>query len=158
MTHTEENCTASPDSVPTTAKTPPQLGRAQAVAATVAVALPVNLVIWAIGVAVGGSFEYTDAGKTQSAAPGGVVVMTAIPLLIGMTSAALLSYRWPGVIRLAQVVGPTIALLTIGGTLAADFDGASTVALSAMHIAIVPILIVGLEAMRRGLGRRQAHV
>ncbi|MGH3612217.1 MAG: DUF6069 family protein [Pseudonocardia sp.] len=138
------------------AKAPLELGRVQAVVATVVAALLVNLVIWAIGAAAGGSFELTNGDVTQSAAPGGVVVMTVVPLLVGMTLAALLSYRWLGAIRVAQVVGPALALLTIVSTLMADFDGPSTVALTAMHVAIAPIVVAGLEAMRRRLVRQRA--
>ncbi len=156
MTRTEANHISSPNAATAVAKIPPPLGRVRAVAATVVAALVINLVIWVIGAAAGGSFEFTDAGKTQSAAPGGVIVMTVIPLLIGMTLTALVSYRWLGVIRVAQVVGPLIALLTIGGTVAANFDGVSTVALSAMHVTAVPILIVGLEAMHRRLVGQQS--
>lgn len=156
MSRTEENQTVKSDVTGAAAKAPLELGRVQAVVATVVAALLVNLVIWAIGAAAGGSFEFTDGDLTQSAAPGGVVVLTIVPLLIGMTLAALLSYRWLGAIRVAQVVGPALALLTIVSTLMADFDGASTVALTAMHVAIAPIVVVGLEAMRRRLARQRA--
>lgn len=125
------------------------LGRVQAVVAAVVVALLVNLAIWAIGAAAGGSFTFTEGGVVQSAAPGGVVLMTTVPLLLGMTLAALLSRRWPRMIRVAQVVGAALALLTIGSTLVADFDGASTAALAAMHVVIAVVVVVGLEAMRR---------
>ncbi len=157
MSSIEGNRAASPGVVKEAAKAPWELGRAQAVAFTVVAALLVNLVIYAIGAAVGGSFEFTDGDKTQSAAPGGVIFLTLVPLVIGVTLVALLSYRWPAVIRVAQVVGPTIALLTIISTLMADFDGASTLALAAMHVAIVPILIFGLELMRRRVVRQQAR-
>lgn len=157
MSRTEEDRTAQSDVIGAAAKIPLELGRGQAVIATVVAALLVNLAIWAIGAAVGGSFEVTNGDVTQSAAPGGVVVMTVVPLLIGMTLAALLSYRWLGAIRVAQVVGPALALLTIVSTLMVDFDGTSTVALAAMHVAIAPIVVVGLEAMRRRLVRQRAN-
>ncbi|MGH3569268.1 MAG: DUF6069 family protein [Pseudonocardia sp.] len=156
MSGIEENRTAQSDVMGAAAKAPLELGRVQAVVATVVAALLVNLVIWAIGAAAGGSFEFTNVDIRQSAAPGGVVILTVVPLLIGMILAALLSYRWFGAIRVAQVVGPALALLTIVSTLLADFDGASTVALAAMHVAIAPIVVVGLEAMRRRLVRQQA--
>lgn len=119
------------------------------IAVTVLAAAAVNVLIWAIGALAGGSFEFTESGTIQSAAPGGVIFLTAVPLTVGMTVAAVLALRLPGVIRLAQVVGSAAALSTIGMTLAADFDGVSTLALALTHVAIVPFLVVGLEAIRR---------
>ncbi|WP_342214026.1 MULTISPECIES: hypothetical protein [Nocardia] len=82
-----------------------------------------------------------------------MIVSAAVPLLIGMTLAALLSYLWVGVLRVAQVVGATLAVATIGLTVAADFDLVSTLALSAMHVVLVPVLVGGLEMMRNRLRR-----
>jgi hypothetical protein len=73
--------------------------------------------------------------------------------MIGMIAAALLSYLWVGVLRVAQVVGAALAVATIGLTVAADFDLVSTLALSAMHVVPAPVLVIGLEAMRNRLGR-----
>lgn len=125
------------------------LSTPKVIAASVAAATLANAVIWAIGAAAGGSFEYTDGGATQSAAPGGVLALTAVPLAVGMAVTALLSLRWVGIVRVAQVVGSVLAIGTIYGTLDADFDGASTVALSLAHLAIVPALVIGLELVRR---------
>jgi hypothetical protein len=61
---------------------------------TVVAALLVNLVILAIGGAAGGSFELMSGGKTQSVSAATVAGMTAVPLLLGMGLAAMLSYRW----------------------------------------------------------------
>lgn len=132
-------------------KAPLELGRVQAVVATVLAALLVNLVIWVVGAAAGGSFQFTDGAVTQSAAPAGVVLLTVVPLLIGMVLAALLSFRWLGVIRVAQVVAPALALLTVAPTFMAGFDGTSTAALALMHVAIAVVVVIGLEAMRRRL-------
>lgn len=123
-------------------------GRPVVVAAAVAGALVVNLVLWLIGLAAGGSFEHTDAGATVSAAPGGVILMTVVPLGVGLTVAVLLGMWWRGFVRIAQVVGALLPLATITGTLSADFDTASTVTLTLMHVVIAAVAVVALEKVR----------
>ena len=128
-----------------------ELSRPAAVVGTVLVALVVNLALWLIGLAAGGSFEVPDGDKMMTVAPGGVITLTVIPALVGLTAAALLSYRWPVMIRVAQVVGPLLALGTIAMTIDAEFDAASTVALATMHVALAGVVFAGLEGLRRGL-------
>jgi hypothetical protein len=129
---------------------PPALSRPKAIAFAIIGALVLNLIVWLIGKAAGGSFEFFQDGKVNSAAPGGVIMLTVIPALIGMTVAALLVPYWASVIRVAQVIGPLGALVTIALTINADFDGASTIALSAMHVVLAVAIFVGLESMQRG--------
>ena len=85
-------------------------------------ALVANLILWLIGLASGGSFEMTDQGKVASVAPGGVITLTVVPLLVGLSLAMLISLKWEPIIRIAQVVGAVFALGTIALTIAADFD------------------------------------
>ncbi|WP_431963751.1 DUF6069 family protein [Nocardia sp. bgisy134] len=132
----------------------PALNRPVAVLGAAAAAVLVNLVVWLIGAAAGGSFILVDGTKTQDVAPGGVVVMSAVPLLIGLTAAALLSYRWVGVLRVAAAVGSVLTLATIAGTVAAAFDTASTVALAIMHVMLVPVIVVSMEGLRKHLTER----
>ncbi|MFC6009860.1 DUF6069 family protein [Nocardia lasii] len=138
----------------TTASTPytvPALRRPVAVLGAVAAAVVVNLIVWAIGAAAGGSFIAIEKGEAMDVAPGGVVIMSAVPLLIGLTVAVLVSYLWTGVLRTAAVIGSLLSLATIGLTVATDFDAASTVALSVMHVTLVPIIVIALEGVRRGI-------
>ncbi|MDV2476517.1 DUF6069 family protein [Rhodococcus zopfii] len=137
--------TSSPSTVPSRSR---PAGRPVVVASAVAGALVLNLVLWLIGLAAGGSFEHTDAGETVSAAPGGVVLMTVLPLGVGLTVAVLLGLWWHGFVRIAQVVGALLPLATITGTLSADFDTASTVTLTLMHVVIAAAAVVALERVR----------
>ncbi|MFQ6397800.1 DUF6069 family protein [Nocardia sp. KC 131] len=129
----------------------PALNRPTAILGAAATAVAANVVVWLIGAAAGGSFEVMKGADVQSVAPGGVIIMSAVPLLIGLTVAALLSYRWVGVLRVAEIVGAALSIATIGLTVAADFDTATTVALSMMHVVLAPVIVVGLEGLRRGL-------
>ncbi|MFF0546153.1 DUF6069 family protein [Nocardia thailandica] len=129
----------------------PALNRYTAVLGAVAAAVLVNLILWAVGAAAGGSFVTVDNGTAMDVAPGGVVIMSAVPLAIGTTIAAVLSHWWIGVLRVAAAVGSVLALATIALTVAADFDTASTVALSLMHVTLVPILVVAMEGLRNRL-------
>jgi hypothetical protein len=149
VTHATGAVTTASKKATTASKTARGLGRPSAVILTVVAALLVNLVIFAIGVAAAGSSELTTSDKTQSVTAATVAGMTVVPLLLGMTLAALLSSRWPLVLRIAEVVGPALAVLTIAGTLAAHFDGTGTATLSSMHIVIALLIIAGLESVRR---------
>jgi len=119
------------------------------VVAAVVVALVTNLVLWAVGLAAGGSFEHTDAGRTVGSAPGGVVLMTVLPLTVGLALAAVLTLWWNGFARIAQLVGALLPLATIQGTITADFDTPSTVALVLMHVVIAVVVVVALDMLRR---------
>ncbi|NUP25381.1 MAG: hypothetical protein HOQ36_14535 [Nocardia sp.] len=136
---------------PGTAVRIPALNRPVALVGAIVAALLANLVVWLVGAAAGGTFEMTDAGRVQSVAPGGIITMTVVPMAIGLGAAVLLSYRWIGVLRMAAVIGSVLAVVTIGLTVSADFDTASTIALSITHLTLVPALVVATEGLRRRL-------
>ncbi|WP_136707603.1 DUF6069 family protein [Agromyces sp. H66] len=126
-----------------------RLGRVAIVALTVVTAVVVNLVIFAIGRAAGGSFRFESAYGPAEVDALTVVGFTVVPLLLGMTAVALLARVWPWVIPVALVVAPVLALATVPlMTFPAGFDAPSTVALSLCHVALVPTSIVGLLAVR----------
>ncbi|MEU1982023.1 DUF6069 family protein [Nocardia sp. NPDC019395] len=129
----------------------PALNRPVALFGAIGAALLANLVVWLIGAAAGGTFEMTDAGQVQSVAPGGIIMMTVVPMFIGLGAAVLLSYKWIGVLRLAAVIGSVLAVATIAMTVSAGFDTASTIALSITHLTLVPALVLATEGLRRKL-------
>ena len=134
----------------TTALTYARRGRAVVVAGTVLAATVVNLVILAVGRSAGGDFEFTSGDDRLTVGADGVAMLTIIPLLVGMTLAAVLSLRWPAVLRIGMFVGPALALATIAFmTISADLDTTSTIFLSLMHIALVPVTVLGLRALAR---------
>ncbi len=136
--------------IDTTAPTGVRPTRTTAVLGAVGLSLLVNLALWLAGMAAGGDFTMTDeTGARASVAPGGVVLMTVAPLAVGMTVAVLLSRLWAPVLRVAAAIGAVAALGTIAGTLAADFDGPSTVTLALMHVVIAVVLVAALEALYR---------
>ncbi|MEV0357024.1 DUF6069 family protein [Nocardia sp. NPDC050697] len=129
----------------------PALSRPVAVLGPTIAAVVANLIIWGIAKAAGVNFEITDNGKVDAVPPGGIVFITAVPMLVGLTAAVLLAYRWPGILRVAEIVGSVLAVLTIGLTIAADFDVSSTIALALMHLTLIPAIVIGLEGLRRKL-------
>ena len=131
------------------------LSRPMAVLVPVVVALVANVALWLVGRAAGGAFEVTHGDTVESAAPGGGIVMTVVPLTVGMSLAALLSLRWFGIIRVAEVVGAVAALGTIASTIVADFDTPSTITLSLMHVVIALVVVAGLEAMRNRIAAQR---
>ena len=120
------------------------------VVVTVLVALAVNLLIYAAGRLAGGSYRFTAGAATTEVDALTVGGFTVVPLLVGLTLAALLSLRWPRVVLVALVVAPLLALVTVPlMTLPTDLDGASTVALSLCHVALAVISVLALLRLRR---------
>jgi hypothetical protein len=125
-------------------------GRPNIVVATVVAAVVINEIIYAIGRALGGDFLFTNAGKSTEVTTWSVAALTTGPLLVGMTLVALLSRKWPSIIKVALVVGPALALVTIAIlTIPADLDTTSTTTLALCHVALVPVVLGGLLAIAR---------
>ncbi|AGZ38999.1 hypothetical protein AFR_03550 [Actinoplanes friuliensis DSM 7358] len=114
-------------------------------------AMLVNQVIYTIGRAVGGTFEFTAAGRPAEVFAITVAGFSAVPMLLGLLAVALLAPRFGWVTWAALIVGPVLAIATIFVmTLPADFDTASKVALSLCHLTLAPIIIVAVRALDRG--------
>src|SRR4051794_19779986 len=92
----------------------PARRRAGVVGSTVAIAVAVNASIYLACRAAGVSFAI-DGERVPAA---GVAVLTAVPLALGMSVAALVAARFPALLRAARVIGPALALLTISATIA----------------------------------------
>ncbi|MGH3974727.1 MAG: DUF6069 family protein [Pseudonocardiaceae bacterium] len=121
----------------------------QAIAGGAATAALCNLAILFIGRATGASFAYLDRGTLHAITAWGVIVTTVLPLVVGIGLAALLARWWFWVIRLAQVIGGGLALLSVAGPVIADTDGATRLALVLMHVVVAVAVVVTLEAIRR---------
>ncbi len=129
--------------------------RAAVVAATVGAAVLVDLVVYAIGRAAGGTFTFPSAGSGVATTVDAVTVagFAAVPLLIGLTVVALLCRRWPVVATVATVVAPVLAVVTVGlMTVPADFDTVSTLTLALCHLTLAPLSVLGIRALRGPAG------
>jgi hypothetical protein len=119
------------------------------VAAAVGTAVVVNLVVHALGRAAGGSFTFTRAGAPTGVDAATVAGFSAVPLLLGLVVVALLCRRWPLVARMALVVAPVLAVVTVGlMTLPVDLDTVSTVTLALCHLTLAPISVLAIRALR----------
>lgn len=125
------------------------LGRAKSVLATWLVAVSVNVVLFAIGAGAGLDYAVKAGDSVWGVMGVGVVMVSTILLVPGMIIAALLSLRWNRAIRVAQVAGSAASLLSIGLTFAVGFDTGSAIVLALMHVVAVPILVLGLELIKR---------
>lgn len=126
------------------------LRRLVTVGIAVAVALGVNLALYGIGRAAGGHFAYTQSGRPNTVDAASVAIMSIGPLAVGLAAVAGLAPRWPALITAARIVAPILALGTIAlMTLPAHFDPTSTVILSCMHSALVPIALLAIAAFER---------
>ena len=138
--------TATRELAPPTSRTHP----ATVIAAAVGSALAVNLVIYAIGRLSGGTFAYTHGAKPNRVDVASVILMSGAPAAIGLAAVAWLSRRWAWLTVAAQIAIPVLAIGTIGAmTLPAGFDATSAVALSAMHLALVPATLLAVGALAR---------
>lgn len=126
---------------------------AAVVLGAVTAAVLANVAVHAAGRAFGGSFRFTSASGPAQVDAATVAGFTALPLLVGLTLAALLGRRWPRMILVAQVVAPTLAISTIFVmTLPADFDHVSTLTLASCHVVLVPVSILTLLRLQNRIG------
>lgn len=133
-----------------------RLHPAALIAAAVGLAVAVNLAIFGLGHAFGADYAFSAATGPTAVDPLTLLGFTALPLALGLTVAALLGRRWPAVYPIAMVVAPVLELGSIFGMiLPADLSPTSTIALAACHVALVPISLVALAALRRHA--RTAH-
>ena len=122
------------------------------VVGAVVVAVVLNLIAFAIGVGAGGTFEGDSPMGSIVVGPLNVVMLTALPLGVALVAVAVIRRWWRGVTTVALVAGPVLELGSIFAmTLPAGFDATSTAALVACHILMVPVTVVALLALRRGL-------
>jgi hypothetical protein len=124
-------------------------------AGVVAAVLAVNLVILGVASAAGADFTFHQNGTELTVGVASVALLSVAPLGTGLLLTALIGLRWPAVTKVALVVGPALALVTIATmTLPADFGTGSTVALAMMHLALAPAAILAVLALRpRGSGQ-----
>ncbi|MDQ4009537.1 MAG: DUF6069 family protein [Actinomycetota bacterium] len=120
----------------------------QAITAGAVAAAVLNLTIFFIGSATGASFAFLDRGTLHEIDAWGVITATVPPLVAGAGLTTLLARWWSWVIRLAQVIGGGLALLTVAGPLMIDADSTTRVALALMHVVLAVTVVVTLEAIR----------
>ena len=117
------------------------------IAAAVGAAVLVNLILYGIGRAAGGTFHFTSPSGPAIVDGVTVAAFSALPLLIGLVAVAVLARLGDWVVRTALVVGPLLAVATIAlMTLPADFDTVSTLTLALCHLTLVPVIIVAIRA------------
>jgi hypothetical protein len=126
----------------------------QAAAAGALAATAVNLVVFLIARAAGASLVLRQPGASDhKITAGGVIFSSVVPMVGGIVLATLAALLWAGLLRVAQVVGGGLGLLTVAGPLTSDTDGVTQISLAAMHIIVAVTVVLALEAIRR---RRKA--
>ncbi|MEV8039017.1 DUF6069 family protein [Streptomyces sp. NPDC086182] len=121
----------------------------QAVAGAAALAAVVNLIVLFIGDAAGASLVLELNGKPDEIGASDVIFMSIAAPVLGITAAALLA-RWkPVFLRVGQLVGGGVALLTAIGPLTQNTDGGTAATLVTMHLFVGFVAVAALEAIRR---------
>lgn len=122
----------------------------QAIAAGVAATTALNLVVLLIARAAGATMVVRQPGAAdQRIDVAGVVLSSVVPLTAGTLLAAGLALWWSGFLRLAQVIGGGVGVVSAAGPLLSDADAATRVALAVMHVVVGVAVVVILEAIRR---------
>ncbi len=121
--------------------------RSAIVAAAVPAAVVVNLLVYAVGRAAGGTFRFTANGTPAEVNAVTVAGFSALPPAVGLIAVALLArHRWA--LTTALVAGPALAVLTIViMTIPADLDTTSTITLALCHLTLVPITVVAIRRL-----------
>lgn len=125
------------------------MSRPMTVLAAVALAVVVNVLIYAVGRAADGDFTFTRSGSTMTVDAVTVAGFSAVPLGVGLAVVALLVGRVPRIATLASVVAPFLAVVTVLlMTIPVNLDTVSTVALAACHLTLVPISLLAIRRLR----------
>ncbi len=113
------------------------------IGATLAGLLAVNLLLYAIGRASGGTFTYTQSGKPVRVDTVAVALLSLAPLATGLLLVAVVGRWWATVVPVAKVAAVVLAVATIAVmTIPADFDRRSTAFLALMHLATIPAALL----------------
>jgi hypothetical protein len=121
---------------------------ATAVVAAAVAAIVVNELVMLVGRAAGASFVLDDRGTPHVVTAVDVVVATW-PMVVG-TALGILLARWrTWFLRVAQVVGGGLALLSVAGPLLAVTDSGTRLALAFMHVVVGAAAVLALEVVHR---------
>ncbi|MGH3714774.1 MAG: DUF6069 family protein [Micromonosporaceae bacterium] len=129
------------------------LPRWQAIVAGAAGAVVLNLAVYLVATAAGASLVLAQPTGPHVVTAGGVAFSSLVPLLPATAVAVLLSLWKAWFLRLAQVIGTGLGLLSIAGPLLADTDGGTRIALASMHFVVAAAVFTGLELAHRAATR-----
>ena len=121
-------------------------------AALALAALVLNLVVLVAGRALGASFTVpvADASAPRPIAVTAVVLATVLSLALGLGVAALASARFGSrAVRVLQIVGGVLAVLSVISPLVADVDPTTKIALTLMHLVTGAAYVIALAPFTR---------
>jgi len=117
-------------------------------AAAAAVAGIVALAVFAIADAAGADFQFVQDGQSTEVGYGIVAVVSIVSILLGTAFAALLG---PRRLRLVQIIGAVIAVLTAAAPLGLTGDSSAKAVLALLHLITGAVFVLALERVRRGM-------
>lgn len=125
------------------------LGSTWIIVICVSIAVVANLLVFAIGAILGGSFEFISAAGPATVDALIVAGFTAIPLAAGLAMVAVLGRPWRWVFPAALVIAPALEIgSVVVMTVPAGFDPISAITLAVCHVVLVPISIAAIVALR----------
>lgn len=127
----------------------PGARQALLVLAAAGAAAVANLLVLAVGAAADSSLVVRDGSTAHDITVGGVLVSSLVPVAAGLLITLLLAWWKPVFVRVGQVLGGGLALLSVAGPVTADTDGGTAVTLAVMHLLVGAAVVAALEAHRR---------
>lgn len=125
------------------------------VVGAVVLAIAVNVGIHALGRLAGATYRFTAQTGPAEVDSLTVLGFTLLPLGVALTLVAILGRFWRWVFPVALVVGPVLELGSIlGMPVPTDLDVASKVFLSLCHVALVPVTVLAVLALRQRYASR----
>lgn len=109
-----------------------------------------NLLVWGAAQASGATLALVEPGAPDYVVQAGSVATSSIvPMVLGIVLASVIAHWWPGVIRLAQVLGALMAVGTLWSVFTYGADAATVTALTLMHLISGTVVVLALEGLRR---------
>ena len=110
----------------------------------IAVAIVLNLIVFAIGSAVGATW----LANGQTIVWFLVVVATIIPMAVGAVLTWLLTKRWSDAGKAMAWIGLVLAIITVPAPLLASDDRPTGMALAAMHVVTGIVWFIAIRPRR----------
>lgn len=133
-----------------------QLGVTGTIMVTAVAAVVINLVVYAIGTLVGGTFDFVNNNEPMHIGTLLITAFTAIPLLVGLALTAFLGRWWDWVYPTAAIIVVLAAIGTIFiMTIPVDLDTTSTITLAAAYV-VVAIVGAWSVIQLRSLSQRRS--
>lgn len=108
-----------------------------------------NAVVYGIGRVSGIEYTFTEGGVEERLGLGAVLTVSLVTFAVGLLAAAVVVWLGRPDLRVGQIVGGVIAVVTIWGSFSIDASFGASATLGLMHIVSGAAYVTSLEVVRR---------